>query len=177
MQSQELQPNTDPELGIQVAQGFIKQKEFGTAHQGAAHGDSLSLTAREFPGFSLEQVFNSQTGRHLRDLLFYAVPGHAAHSKAETHVLCHGHVRIEGVPLKYHGDVPFSRGESVNRSAIQKDGTLILGYQARHNLQQRTFPAARRPQKHAEFAFLYPQIHAGKDSLISKTFTDLFQFQ
>jgi hypothetical protein len=43
----ELGAHGHAQLGIEVGQRLIKQKDLRVAHDGAAHGDALSLSARE----------------------------------------------------------------------------------------------------------------------------------
>ena len=42
------------EGGVEVAEGFVQEEGVGLADEGAAEGDSLSLSAGELSGFSLK---------------------------------------------------------------------------------------------------------------------------
>ena len=48
--------------GVQCGQWFVHQQQPRAAGQGAANGYALALTAREFMGPALQQVFNAQQG-------------------------------------------------------------------------------------------------------------------
>jgi hypothetical protein len=60
MQPLDLDPHVDAELGVQVRERLIEQKDARLAHQSAAHGDALTLAAGELTGAPFEQMLDLQ---------------------------------------------------------------------------------------------------------------------
>ena len=102
----DLGPHRHPELGVEVGERLVEQKHLGLADDGPSHRHPLPLPSRELFGFSLQQFVDAEdVGRLLHplvDLLFGKLP----HLQPEAQVVPDVHVRVEGVVLKDHGDVP-----------------------------------------------------------------------
>ena len=49
LQRFDLRPHLDAQLGIEIGERLVEQEDLGFAHDGPAHGDALTLAAREFP--------------------------------------------------------------------------------------------------------------------------------
>ena len=93
------------EFGVEVGEGFIEQKHLGTAHDGAAEGDALTLAAREGAGLSVKVLGDAENGGGLHDLLMDDVLFLMGGLEGKGHVLIDRHMGVEGVVLKDHGDV------------------------------------------------------------------------
>jgi hypothetical protein len=48
-------PKANPQPIIQIAEGFIKEKNFRAGSEGAGKGDALSFASREFGGITFRQ--------------------------------------------------------------------------------------------------------------------------
>src|SRR5690606_9424682 len=75
------------------------------AHDGAAHRDTLALTAGKLARPAVEIVSQVQDFGGLTDALFGLLLVLAAHARTEADVFAHAHMREEGIGLEYHGDV------------------------------------------------------------------------
>ena len=61
---QKLGPHGNSELGVQIGQGFIKQKHLWIPDDGATQGHPLALTAGQLSRLAVKQLFDSkQIGR------------------------------------------------------------------------------------------------------------------
>ena len=71
--------------------------------------------------------------------------------QAEGHVVINGHVRVQGVVLEDHGDVPVTWADIVHDLAADGQGPLGNVFQASDHPQGRGLAAARWPNKDDEF--------------------------
>ncbi len=109
VQTSELRPHLHPKLGVQVGERLVHQEGDGFADHRPAHRHALALTARERRRLPLEQVLDREHLRHLSGLPPALVLRHPAELQAERDVLLDRHVRIQGVVLEHHRDVPLLR--------------------------------------------------------------------
>jgi len=114
VQRADLRAHLHAQLGIEVGERLVEQEELGIAHDGAAHGDALTLAARELAGIALEQLAEAEdVGRPLHplgDQCAVRLP----QLQAEGHVVVDGLVRVERVVLEHHGDVAVARRHVVH---------------------------------------------------------------
>ena len=98
-----------PELGVQIAQGFIEEDHLRFRHQGPGQGDALLLTAAELRCRPVLEPVELHEMKRLfdlpSDLLFGFVPG----LEGVGHVVEHVHVGPDGVGLEHHAQPPFLR--------------------------------------------------------------------
>jgi hypothetical protein len=122
------------------------------AHDGAAHGNALALSAGKLARLAVEQGLEAEDLRGAIDLLLDLGLRHALELEREAHVLRYRHVRVERVVLEHHGDVAFL-GRQVVHDAIA-DADLARGdfLEAGDHAQQRGLATARRANQHHEFA-------------------------
>ena len=105
VQERQLGTHVAAQLGIQIGKRFIKQKNLGLAHDGAANGHALALAAGELFGFAVQQVFDIEHlggGGHFGVNVSHGSP---SQTQGKRHVLRYVHVRVQRVILKHHGDV------------------------------------------------------------------------
>ncbi len=57
------------QLGVEVGERLVEQKHLRIAHDGAAHGNALALTAGQLAGITLEQRRQCQDFRSAADTL------------------------------------------------------------------------------------------------------------
>ena len=105
-QLDDLRAHLYPQLGIQIAQRFIKQEHFGVAHNRPPKGNALSLSTRQLSWTAMQQRYDIQyfgaTAHRCIDLFL----GNTAHFQTKRHILIDIHVRIKRIVLKDHSDIP-----------------------------------------------------------------------
>src|SRR6516165_7131344 len=94
------------------------------AHDGAAHGDPLALAARKLAGLPGQQLLDTQQRGHLTNAPVNVGAARSLHAEWKGDVLAHIHVRIEGIVLEHHCDVPILRVELVDPTAADADLAL-----------------------------------------------------
>ena len=169
----------DPELGVQVGQRLVHQEGPRLADDGPAHRDPLALPAGQRGGLALEVGLEAE---HLSRLVHPALDlglGGLAQLQAEGQVLLHGHVRIQGVVLEHHRDVPVLRRQVVHHPVTDRDRARGDLLQPRDGPQRRRLTAARRADQDHELAVLNVQaqpvdgLHAARVSLFHVIEDDL----
>ena len=157
-QQDNLRPHLIPQLGVQIAQGFVHQEHGGIPHDGAANGHPLALAAGEGLGFPSQILCNAQNLRRLHHPLVDFFLIHLTQPQGESHVFIHRDVGIESVVLEHHGDIPILGLHVVHQAVadIQLSAGDIL--QARHHPQGGGFSAARRADEYDEFLVFNFQI-------------------
>ena len=130
------------ELRVEVGERLVHEEDGGIAHDGAADGDTLALTAGERLGLAVEILGDVEYLRGLADLPVDNVLLLLAELEGERHVLINGHVGVERVVLEDHRDVAVLRGDIVHELAV--DVQLALGdlLKTGDHAQRRGFAAA-----------------------------------
>ena len=109
------------QLGIQVGERFVKQENFRLADDRPAYRHTLALAAGKLAGFALEQIFNAQDLGRILYPAFDFLLGGLAQFEAKSHIVVHGHVRVEGVGLEHHGDVAVLGGHVIDHLVADQD--------------------------------------------------------
>ncbi len=167
MQLHDFQAHRHPQLGVQVRQRFVEQEHLGFAHDGAAHGHALALSAGQRARAAVQQVAEFQDLRGHIHALLDLVLGELADLQAVGHVLEHGHVRVERVVLEHHRDVALGGFQVVDDLVVNEDFAAGDGFQAGDHAHQRGFAAARRADDDDEFAVLDVHVDAMDDRHIA----------
>ena len=152
MQARELVAHLDPQGGVQVRQGLVKQEHLRLAHDGAADGDALALTAGE--GFGLAVQF-ARDVQHLGGGANAAVDlalVRLGQRQAERHVLVHRHVRIERIGLEHHGDAALRRLGVIDAASADGDLAGVGRLQPGDGAQEGGLATAGWAHKHHELA-------------------------
>ncbi len=93
------------ELRVEVGERLVKKENFRLAHESAADGDALALTAGEGLGKSVENVSEAElVGGGVYAGYDFGV-GDFPELETEGEVLENGEVRVEGVILENHRQV------------------------------------------------------------------------
>ena len=123
----------DPELGVQIGKRLVHQEDRRLADDGPAHSHPLTLATRKLSGLAVQPFGQTEDVGRVTNLLVDLGLRSLGHLEGEADVLGHGHVRIEGVVLEDHGDVPLLRGLVVDDLAadLQRPGGYVL--QAGHH--------------------------------------------
>ena len=146
------------QLGVQIGQRFIKQKDRRLAHDAASDRDPLTLPAGQFFGLALEQVRDVQDFCRFVDALFNFGPWLACQVQRETHVLRHVHVRIERVVLEHHGNVARHRSQICHVLAVDEDVPFADVFEAGDHAQHRGLAATGFAEQDDELSLLHCQI-------------------
>ena len=133
----------DAQLGVQIAQRFIEQKDLRVARQGPPHRHTLALTAGQLRRAAVQQVLDLQHRRHFLDALGAHDLGHLAHLQRKADVVGHRHRGVEGITLEHHRDVALRRCHADD--VLAGDAQLAFGrlFQPGNDVEQRRFAAAR----------------------------------
>jgi len=85
------------QLGVEVGKRLVEQEDLRAADDGAAEGDALALAAGQGARLALQEVVQAQDARGVLDTLVDLRLLHVGHLERESHVVVHGHVRVERV--------------------------------------------------------------------------------
>src|SRR5918996_753735 len=157
----DLRAHLHPELRVEVREWLVHQECLGLPDDGPAHGHPLSLAAGERPRLLVQELLQTEDGGRLADpavdLTFRELP----QLQPEAHVVVHRHVRVEGVVLEHHGDIPLLGRNRVDHAVADPDRTLADVLQPGHHPERRGLSAARRPHEHHELAVLDVEVEVG----------------
>ena len=156
------------QLGIQVAQRLVQQKHLRIAHQGASQRHALALAAGKLGRAAVQKLLDGEHPGHVIHPLVDFLLGGLLGFQGKGHVFTDGHVGIQRVFLKYHGDVTLLRGHKglvpasfahAGHHVVPKADFAVHGMQQPGDaVHRRGFSAARRPKKHAELAVLHLKV-------------------
>ena len=156
------------QLRVEIAQRLIEQEHLRVAHQRAAQRNALALSAGELRRAAVEQLLDGEHFCHVIYPLVNFLPGCLFGFQGEGHVFPHRHVGIQGVFLKYHGNVTLLRrhkgfvlalaGRAGHHILTETDFAADGVQKARDAVHGCGFAAAGGAQKHAELAVLDFQV-------------------
>src|SRR5512136_469359 len=92
MKFSDLKAHLHPELGVEIAQGFVEKKDLRLSHNAASHGHTLPLAAGELAGLSLKKFAQFKDPGGTEDPLLDLCLIHPADSKSVGHVVVDRHV-------------------------------------------------------------------------------------
>src|SRR5579883_3378409 len=176
MQLLDLGAHLHAQLGIEIRQGLVEQKDLRVAYDSPPHGDALTLAAGELARVARQQLHQAENlGRALDPDVDLALR-RAAQLQRECHVVGDRHVRIERVILKDHRDVALFRWQMIDDPVA--DANLPGGdvFKSRDHAQQCGLAAAGRPDQHDEFAIAYRNVDAVNDACRTEGFAHLADF-
>ena len=168
MQLTQFGAHRDPQLGVQVGQRLVEQKDFGVAHNGAANRHALPLSTRELRGAALQEFVQAQHGRGLLDFLLDFGFGNLGIFEAKGHVGVDRHVRVKRVRLKHHGTTPVGGADVVDFGTIDQNLSAGGFVQPGNHAQQGGFATARRSDKDHKLAVFDVQVDAVNDLRLLK---------
>ena len=151
MQAGDFDAHMDAQFGVQVGQGFVKQKDLRLAHDGAANGDPLTLATGQVFGFALHQGTKTQNlGGGVNPAGDFVLVG-PGEFQGEAHVFAHIHMGVERVALEHHRNAALAGIDIIHPAAADRQITAGDILQARDHPEQGGFAAARRAYEHHEF--------------------------
>ena len=156
----DLGAHLDPQLGVEVRQGFVEQEDLGLAHKRAAHRDALALAARKLTGLAVQIGMDLQKRAELFDRggLFGARDVAGLHPEGD--VLAHRLGRVERVGLEHHRDVAVARRGVVDQPPGDLDMAVAQRLEPGDQVEQGGLAAARGPDEDDEFARLDLEVDA-----------------
>ena len=142
----------DPELGVQVRERFIKQKNLRIPDDGAAHRNPLTLTTRERARVAIKQLSQPKNfGCTFHRGINFCGRFLGEH-QAERHVLAHFHMRIQRVILEHHRDIALFGLHLVYHGATDANFACADFFQPGNHPQKRALATARGSNQHGKFA-------------------------
>lgn len=141
----------DTELGVEVRQRLVHEEDLGLTHDGAAHRDTLALTAGERLRLAAEVVREVEDLRRVLHLLadLGLVDGDL---EREAHVVGDRHVRVQRVVLEHHGDVPVLRRQVRDVAVTDADGAGVDVLEPREHAERGGLATAGRTDEDEELA-------------------------
>ena len=175
MEFAELEARANAERGVEVGEGLVEEEDPGVANDGAADGDTLALAAGELFRFAIEEGFEVEDARGFGDFLKTLRPGDAGELEREGHVVCDGHVRVEGVALEDESEAALCRRDVVDAEAVEEEIAGGNVFKAGDDAQQRGFTAAGRADEDGQLLIVDGEIDAAQDLGGAKAFADLVE--
>jgi len=150
VQLRDLGAGLDPELGVEVGEGFVQEENRRLADDSPTQGDALALAARKLPWLALEQLLDAEDLGGFVYALADLRLGRPAQRQAEGHVVVDGHVWVESVGLEDHGDVAVLGGDVVDQAVADVDVAFRDFLQACQQPEGSGLAAAGGPNKDKE---------------------------
>mgnify|MGYP007097347243 CR=1 FL=1 len=141
------------------------------AHDRAADGDTLALSARELAGAALQQRLDLQRARRFQHQFADLRLGQLCLFEAEGHVLVDGHVGVERVALEHHGDAAPGRRLLVHQRAVDQQLALGDGLEPGDHPEHGGFAAAGGADKDDELAILHVETDAVDHLVLAEGFS------
>ena len=137
VQGFDLGPQLHAQLGIEVGERLIEQKNLRVAYHRPAHGHALTLAAGERSRIAAEQLIDTQHAGDVLNLVFLCrlVDFFDLHMKGE--VFRHRQMGVERVALKNHGDIAVRGIEIVDWAAVHQYRSRRQAFQPGQQAQQR----------------------------------------
>ena len=140
------------ELGVEVRQRLVHEEHLGLTHDGAAHGDALTLTTREGLRLAAEVGLEVEQLGGLENAGGALVLVDAGDLEREAHVLGDGHVRVERVVLEDHRDVAVLRRNVGDVAVADEDVAVVDLFEAGEHAQRGGLAAAGGADEDEELA-------------------------
>ncbi|MCY1299576.1 hypothetical protein D9M70_491090 [compost metagenome] len=154
LQALDLAAHRDAQLGVEVGERLVEEEGRRLAHDGAAHGDALTLAAGKGARLAREIGLDFQHPRGFGDAGVDLGLGRLAVLQAVGKVVVDGHVRIERIVLEDHGDVALGRIDIVDDARTDRHRALRNRLEPGDHAQKRGLAAAGRADQHDELAVL-----------------------
>jgi hypothetical protein len=171
--SRDLNAHLQAQRRVEVRKRLIKQEHLGVPHNRPPYGDALPLAARQILGLARKVGCKVQGLGGCSHGGLPLGPRHLGDAQGVGHVLCHRHMRIKRVSLKYHCDAALRRRNVIHHPPINGDGPGCDGLQPRDGPQQGGLTAARGPDKDDEFAGLDVEVDAFEHVHRAKAFSQV----
>ena len=158
LQLGELGARLHAQLGVEVRERLVHQVHLRLAHDGPTHGDALALTAGEVLRLAVEvrlEVEHPRRLAHPRDALLL---GDLLLLEGEAHVLGDTELRVQGVVLEDHGDVPVAWPDAADVAVADEDRAVVERLEAGEHPQRGRLAGPGRPDEHEQLAVVDLQV-------------------
>ncbi len=153
-------PGRVAQLGVEVGQRLVQQKDLGVSHEGAAQGDALALPARQLARVAIEVTGDAEHLGGPPHLLLDLLAGRPARLQREGDVLKHGPMGVEGVALEHHGDAAGPGGHvAVDPQISDVDLARRRSLQPCDHAQQGRLARAGGAEQDEKFSVADRQVH------------------
>ncbi len=167
MQAFDLDAHLGAQLGIEVRERFVEEERSGVANHRPSDGDALALAAREGRGPALQEVRETERFCCLFDALPLLALRELRAVETEGDVVGHGHMRIDGVVLEHHGDVPVFRLKVIDDAPVDSDLAAADFLEPCNHPQRCRLAASGRADQDHELTFLDRQVDPVDDRRLS----------
>ena len=157
VQPLDLDAHLAAELGIEVRERLVEQEHLRAPRESASQGDTLAFAARQLARLAREVRHEPQEIRHLMHPALDIRARRLTAPQAESQVIEHVHVRVEGVALEHHGDVAVAGRDVVHDPIADPDLAGGDRLEPGDHAEQRGLAAARWPDQHQQLAVLDPE--------------------
>ena len=110
---------------------------------GAAESNALPLSTGQRTRLAVQEMRHAERPAGILDAPVDLRPAHAAHLQSEPDVLANGQVRVKGVVLEHHRNVPVPRRQVRDVAVTENDAAAGGRLQAGEDFQHRGLAAAR----------------------------------
>lgn len=155
---------------VEMGEGLVKEEGCRVANDSFGDGNPLPFGGVEPGGPPVEDSFNAEKLRRGKNPLVNLVPGHPLSPKRKGDVLANGQVRIKGVKLKHHRDIPLARRQTRDISIVKEHLSGGGRLQAGNNAERCRLAAAGRTQQRDELPILNGQVKGFYRFGVSKSF-------
>ena len=153
-QLDDLRTHLVTQLCIEVGQRLVHQQNLRITHDGAADGDTLTLTAGQRLRLAVEVFGDAENLGGLVDLLLDLLLGDLLELQGEGHIFKHGHVRIQCIVLENHCNVSVLGRNVVDQTVADVQFALGDLLEAGDHTQGRGLAAAGRADQNDKFTIL-----------------------
>ena len=182
MEPLQLGAHIHAELGVQIGQGLVQQKQSGLGNNGAGDGHTLLLAAGQLGGIAFGKLTDLHTVQSAGDLFGDGLVVFLADTQAEGHVVEHGHVGPQRVGLEHQIQVALAgRGERSFRRvddllAVHQDDAALGLFQTGDHAEGGGLAAAGGPQQGHEVAVLDGEVQILQNVVFAVIFINMSQF-
>ncbi len=160
------------QAGVEVGERLVEKESLGLAHNGAAHGNALTLAAGKRFRATFQQRLKAEFGGGrldgARDFLFRRF----AQPHAVAHIVGNAHMRIERIGLEHHRNVAVLGCQFIDALAADLHLPGRDVFKACNHAQQSGFSAAGRADQHDEFAIFDLKIDTMQNSMFAIALAD-----
>ena len=154
----DLGAHLDAQVGVEVRERLVHKENGGLPHERPAHGDALPLAAGELAGLARDDLREPEHLGRLASLALALALRDASHPQSERDVLEHAQMRVEGVVLEDHGDVPILGREVVYDLAVEANRSRRHVLETGDHSERRRLAAPRRADEDDELALVDEEV-------------------
>ena len=164
------EPHLDPQLGIQVAEGFVHQQDFRLDDEGPGQRDALLLSTGELVRHPVLQLVDLHETQEFERLGLDLVPRILPVLQAERDVALDRQVREDRIVLEHHADVALAGVDEIDPVVVEEEIPSLDRVESGDHAQQRRLSASGGAEEREEFALPDLQGKVRDDRLLAKAF-------